>query len=1589
MTVHWRVALCALTLAILSVGNAWAEIHSIPLDGTESRLDVIHESRDAVRFRVEVGELRALDVETREGSFTRLLIPGFHSSQTPGEPALPMMNRLIAIPTGARARVDVLSSRSRVIDLADHGIAHPLMPAQPSMPKSADPATWPFVYERAAYDVDRVAREAAVVVDVGTLRAMNLGRLEISPVEYLPRTNQIRVLESLEVEVSFPDADFAAQRDLIERTYSPFFEHLYGRAANYRAFHDAYPDRVRNVVTLVVVTPPAYEATLADYIAWKEKRGFHVIVGVLGSPEVGSTTSSIQTWLHGLYTSPPEGLPAPSFVVFVGDVAEMPTFSLSGDATDRPYCAVDADLMPDMYYGRLSATSPTQLANILEKTLMFDQYTMPDPSYLGEVVMIAGMDAGHGSTWGNGQINYGTTYYFNLAHGIESHTYLYPESGSNAANIVQNVSDGVSYINYTAHGSTTSWSDPSFTQSNVNGLANYGKYCLAVGNCCLTSTYDIGECFAETWLRAEDKGAIGYIGGSNSTYWDEDYWWGVGYTASIVANPTYEGTGIGAYDGLFHDHGEAEHLWYVTNDALIFSGNLAVTEAGSSRITYYWNIYNLMGDPSLSTYLGVPTANPVSHLDTVFTTSPSMTIQADHGSYVGLTQAGTLVGAGTVGSSGSLEIDFLSTPLTPGVPLHVVVMAQNRVPYEADIDVIVPATVSIVPGTIDANVPTAITVTVLEADGITPQVGIDVWAEGLGYSTTPVATNSSGVAVVNVDYPYGPTLDIVGQDPAVTYRLFTEPVAVNAGTLFLPDLTVVTSIGLTDTLALNLPAQLQRSVAEPGAVLWAFLPDGSSVSTTDKTLDLTVTTLGDVDAIIAVSGYDLYSETFPVIEAYGTLTGTVSSGGGPIAGAVVKGYDAGMALAFEAVTNASGFYDVGEDVLVADYTLMVDEFGYLHSETPFFLNYGPNVQDIELTSAPSGILSGTVTEVGTGLPLAASVKVYRSDNLELWTETVCDSTDGSYATADLPYFDYEVRVRAWHHVPETRVVTVSSPAQTEDFVLDTTAGDLLVLDDGAAARTVPAKVSDKDGSVLAEAYAAAPSKSAAELAVALEDLGYFVTAQTIGASDPATWGDYDLLIVASGDNTTTLSSGTVRAALVDHVEAGGHLLIEGGEVGYDHYSSDPAFAATVLHSTDWNHDSSGNLTVADPTHYVMSVPNAIAGPVTLNYGGYGDADAMVPLSDAVMVGSWTSYPTDASVITFDPNPAPEGGQIVYFAFNWTALAAGPREELLENAVLWLMTPEAGSCSVSGVVTLSGETDHSGVLVRAVPGTASTLTDASGAYTLPGLFPGSCAIVATKENWSVGYTDVTLLDGQDMTGVDFVLSPVLTELTCETPGLAIPDDNPVGVSDVMTMAAGGEVSGLGVYVDITHTYIGDLLVTLTSPSATTVTLHNRTGGTAENIVGWYPDDLTPAGSLDAFLGEPMGGDWILTVSDHAGADVGVLNEWCLRILHPAGPVDAPAGLVPPPLALAQNYPNPFGLRTTFRFSLPREMDVDLSVYNVAGQRVATLVHEVLPVGHHRIEWSGRDQRGTRVANGVYFYRLSTEDAVLTRKLLRLK
>ncbi|WP_456429831.1 FlgD immunoglobulin-like domain containing protein [Rhodocaloribacter sp.] len=94
-------------------------------------------------------------------------------------------------------------------------------------------------------------------------------------------------------------------------------------------------------------------------------------------------------------------------------------------------------------------------------------------------------------------------------------------------------------------------------------------------------------------------------------------------------------------------------------------------------------------------------------------------------------------------------------------------------------------------------------------------------------------------------------------------------------------------------------------------------------------------------------------------------------------------------------------------------------------------------------------------------------------------------------------------------------------------------------------------------------------------------------------------------------------------------------------------------------------------------------------------------------------------------------------------------------------------------------------------------------------------------------------------------------------------------------------------------------------------------------------------------------------------------------------------------VPAALVLEQNYPNPFNPATTIRYQLPTPGQVELSIYDLSGRRVRTLVDGRQNAGVHTVVWDGRDARGQATASGIYFYRLVAGGWVQVRRMLRLR
>lgn len=354
--------------------------------------------------------------------------------------------------------------------------------------------------------------------------------------------------------------------------------------------------------------------------------------------------------------------------------------------------------------------------------------------------------------------------------------------------------------------------------------------------------------------------------------------------------------------------------------------------------------------------------------------------------------------------------------------------------------------------------------------------------------------------------------------------------------------------------------------------------------------------------------------------------------------------------------------------------------------------------------------------------------------------------------------------------------------------------------------------------------------------------------------------------------------------------------------------------------------------------------------------------------------------TDVPLVSAGGNNAADPGETVTFDVEFTN--EGTLGATAISATLTSSTP--------GVVVNQGASAYPDL----TPG-ASSVGSSTYSITLPpGLTCGDPVQLSLLVDFDDGAPKQTTLSPVMGTGVPQGASVSVS------PGLAIPDNNPAGIASSLVVGGTGVVitSNLNVDIDITHTWIGDLLVTLQAPNGQQVILHNHTGSSDDDIIGNYPNTLTPAGSLATLVGGPLNGTWKLLVVDNANADVGTLNSWGINDVSGyvcdlvSTDVAAGPSAVPSAFALYAARPNPFRASSaaTIRYAVPGAgARVVLSVYDVSGRHVQTLQDGFQPAGLHRVTWNGEDAAGRRVGSGVYFYRLESDAFRQTRKLTLLK
>jgi hypothetical protein len=255
----------------------------------------------------------------------------------------------------------------------------------------------------------------------------------------------------------------------------------------------------------------------------------------------------------------------------------------------------------------------------------------------------------------------------------------------------------------------------------------------------------------------------------------------------------------------------------------------------------------------------------------------------------------------------------------------------------------------------------------------------------------------------------------------------------------------------------------------------------------------------------------------------------------------------------------------------------------------------------------------------------------------------------------------------------------------------------------------------------------------------------------------------------------------------------------------------------------------------------------------------------------------------------------------------------------------------------------------------------TRSDQNGDYRL-GVNAGTLtSLSAVKEGYDVtspmggGYMQVDVAAGQTVTGKDFEFSPFGTVAS---------------ISGTVTFENGSPASNVYVVAENSWEESPEgFLITYTDGSGNYLFDDVLDGDYQVGVYYGGYSSIPPMWYLDLWGMAVTGQDFVLTQG------TGVESKFSL--------------LTPKTINLAQNFPNPFNPATTISFDLPTAAQVEVNIFNAAGQKIRTLLNRGMNAGSHQIDWDSRNDAGQKVSSGVYLYQLKTNSYTKVMKMILAK
>ena len=223
---------------------------------------------------------------------------------------------------------------------------------------------------------------------------------------------------------------------------------------------------------------------------------------------------------------------------------------------------------------------------------------------------------------------------------------------------------------------------------------------------------------------------------------------------------------------------------------------------------------------------------------------------------------------------------------------------------------------------------------------------------------------------------------------------------------------------------------------------------------------------------------------------------------------------------------------------------------------------------------------------------------------------------------------------------------------------------------------------------------------------------------------------------------------------------------------------------------------------------------------------------------------------------------------------------------------------------------------------------------------------------------------------------------------------------ITIKDTITLGGNAFANSVEVFLSVRHPWVADLTIALTAPNGQVRELTSGNGSSGDHILTFFVDGQTsvtntsylPPWSNICAAEQTFGnfgnslaqGNWVLTVSDVASGDLGVLQGWGIRINNGVTGNQQVGNTLPAKFSLYQNYPNPFNPATTIKYDIAKNSDVKIALYDILGREVQILVNQFLNAGTYEVNLDA-----SNIATGTYFYKISAGSFTDIKKMVIIK